>query len=135
MFFEISLSMNQNTGYLFIPVIVSLCITVSFDINLSKDCFDYKKMLWLTLICPFLAASWSGVSLPKPFRCISAPYLCSNFTTPRFPRLQASWRGDHSALSWALGFAPRVNRVRTRRRLPTKWYSIEYLLKILRKWK
>ena len=132
-FFEISFSINQITVYLFIPYKISISIIIQFDISQGKYCLDENKLLLLTLICPFLAASCSGVSLPKPFRFISAPYLWSNFTTPRFPRLQASWRGDHSALSWAFGFAPRVKRVRTRRRLPTKSCNIDYFLIIIRK--
>ena len=60
--------------------------------------FRYKLIIepnWLlTWKCPFLEASWSGVSRAMPGWLTKAPCLNNNFATERLPRLHASWRGD-----------------------------------------
>ena len=86
-------------------VIVFLCVsyTVSIVIEMSTllEIVSFSMYVmyvkchcWLTWKCPFLAASWRGVSLAIPGQLTRAPCLRSKFATERLPRLHASWRGD-----------------------------------------
>ena len=60
-------------------------------VYLDRD--DISRFAFLTLACPLMDASCSGVSLSRPCTLTSAPHFRSDLATSSQPWLHASCRG------------------------------------------